>query len=267
MTIVYVTTGAWGTGTGTPNSAAQVDGNFYDVDQRIVALNADLAEGKRIDFVTYTSNSMTFHFTDETSQVIPLPVATFTYVGTWANDTPYGPGHLLTAANGFWQVLESHTTPPWPAPFDPNATDETTDQNPLYQLWMPLTYLNYDAAIFVPGSIQRAADELLFLGINNRPMRLGAGDAHAYAYLDVGNDGTGATDIIVSIEKNGTEVGTITFPAGGEIDTSGGQVGEFSIPADVEFAEGDHYALRVTQSDNAEPASLSVTLPFIRTDI
>jgi hypothetical protein len=52
MTITYVTTGPWGAGTGTPNSAAQVDGNFYDVDQRIVALNADLAEGKRIDSVT-----------------------------------------------------------------------------------------------------------------------------------------------------------------------------------------------------------------------
>ena len=89
MTIVYVTTGAWGAGTGTPNSAAQVDGNFYDVDQRIVDLDADLAEGKRIDTVTYTSNSMTFHFTDGTSQVIPLPVATLQYVGPWTNSTPY----------------------------------------------------------------------------------------------------------------------------------------------------------------------------------
>ena len=267
MTITYVTTGAWGAGTGAPNSAAQVDGNFYDVDQRIVALNADLAEGKRIDTVTYASNSMTFHFTDATSQVIPLPVATFQYVGVWANETPYGPGHLFTAANGFWQVLESHTTPPYPAPFDPNATDETTDNNPLYQLWMPLTYLNYDAAIFVPGPIQRETNDLLFMGINNRPMQLAAGDAHAYAYLDAGNDGTGATDIIISIEKNGAEIGTITFPAGGDIDTAGGQVGAFNIPAATDFAEGDRYALRVTQSDNSEPAGLSVTLPFVRTDI
>jgi hypothetical protein len=88
MTIVYVTAGAWGGGTGTPNSAAQVDGNFYDVDQRIVDLVADVAEGKRIDTVTYTTNSMTFHFTDGSSQVIPLPVATLTYVGTWTNSTP-----------------------------------------------------------------------------------------------------------------------------------------------------------------------------------
>jgi hypothetical protein len=258
MTIVYVTTGAWGAGTGAPNSAAQVDGNFYDVDQRIVALNADLAEGKRIDTVTYSSSSMTFHFTDGTTQVIPLPVATFTYAGTWQNATPYTPGHLFTAANGFWQVLRSHTTPASPAPFDPNATDGT---NPLYAFWMPLTYLNYDAAIFVPGTIQRAVDDLLFMGINNRTMQLSAGDEHAYAYLDVGNDAVGATDIILSIEKNGTEIGTITFVAGG------GQVGAFDIPATTDFAEGDHYALRVTQSNNAAPAGLSVTLPFVRTDI
>jgi hypothetical protein len=267
MTIVYVTTGAWGAGTGTPNSAAQVDGNFYDLDQRVVALNADLAEGKRIESVTYSSNAMTFHYTDGTSQVIPLPVATFTYVGQWTNDTPYAPGHLFTAGNGFYQVLEPHTSPPWPAPFDPEATDGSTDQNPLYGLWMPLRDVNYDAAIFVPGSIQRAANELLFVGIANRTMNLGAGNAHAYAYLDAGNEGTGATDVIVSIEKNRTEIGTITFVAGGEIDTAGGQVGAFNIPAATDFAEGDTYALRITQSDNAGPSGLSVTLPFIRTDI
>jgi hypothetical protein len=267
MTIVYVTTGAWGSGTGTPNSAAQVDGNFYDVDQRVVDLDAALAEGKRIDTVTYTDSSMTFHFTDGTTQVIPLPVATLEYVGAWTNSTPYQRGQMIVADNGFYQVLESHTTPPPPATFDPNATDGSTAGDPLYQLWMPIRDVNYDAAIFVPGSIQRAAGELLFQGIANRTMNLGTGNANAYAYLDVGNDSTGATDVILSIEKNRTEVGTITFGAGGEIDTAGGQVGEFTILVATDFAEGDYYGLRVTQSDNAEPSGLSVTLPFIRTDI
>jgi hypothetical protein len=265
MTIVYVSTGAWGIGTGTPNSAAQVDGNFYDLDQRIIGLVADVAEGKRIDTVTYAPNSMTFHFTDGTSQVIPLPVATFKYIGDWMNAQSYMRGHLFTAANGFYQVLQAHTTPPWPAPFDPNALD--VDDNPLYALWMPLRDVNYDAAIFAPGSIQRQPNELIFLGIANRTMRLGAGDEDAYAYLDVGNDSTGATDIILSIEKNGTEIGTITFAANGEIDSGGGQAGNFTILAATDFAEGDRYALRVTQSDNAVPSGLSVTLPFIRTDI
>lgn len=267
MTIVYVTTGVWGAGSGTPNSAAQVDGNFYDVDQRLVDMVADLAEGKRIDTVTYASNSMTFHFTDGTSQVIPLPVATLEYVGPWMNSVPYIRGQLITADNGFYQVLQDHTTPAAPATFDPNATDGSTDNNPLYQLWMPINDVNYDAAIFVPGNIQRAAGELLFQGIANRTMRLGSGDERAYAYLEAGNDSTGATDVIFSIERNGTELGTITFAAGGDVDSDGGQVGEFNVPAVTNFAEGDRYALRVTQSDNAEPAGLSVTLPFVRTDI
>jgi hypothetical protein len=265
MTIVYVTTGSWGAGTGTPNSAAQVDGNFYDLDQRVVDLTGDLAEGKRIDTVTYTSSSMTFHFTDGTSQVIELPIATLAYVGEWANATPYSRNQMVSATSGFYQVLEDHVTPPWPAPFDPNATDESTANNPLYQLWMPLHDINYDAAIFAPGSIQRNPGELIFVGIANRPMRLGSGDAGAYAYLDVGNDGTGASNIILSIEKNRVEIGTITFAVGADIDTAGGQAGSFNIPAAADFVEGDTYALRVTQSGNAMPSGLSVTLPFIRT--
>jgi hypothetical protein len=263
MTIVYVTTGAWGTGTGTPNSAAQVDGNFYDVDQRIVDLNADLAEGKRIDSVTYTDTSMTFHFTDGTTQTIPLPIAVITYVGQWTNSTPYIRGQMVSVRGlGMFQVLVDHTTPAVPAAFDPNATDGSG--NPLYSFWMPLYDINYDAAIFVPGTIQRAPDELLFQAVANRSMRLSTANGHAYAYLDVGI-ATG-TNIILSVQKNRAEIGTITFTAGSGIDTDGGQPGAFLV-TDTDFAEGDTYAIRVTQSANAAPSGLSLTLPFLRTDI
>ena len=267
MTIVYVTTGAWGAGTGTPNGAAQVDGNFYDIDQRIVALNADLAEGKRIDSVTYTSNSMTFHFTDGTTQVIPLPIATLTFVGEWLNSMPLIRGNMFSFRGlGIYQTLIDHVTPPTPELFNPNATDPDSG-DPLYALWMPLRDVNYDAAIFVPGSIQREPGELLFQGIANRSMVLPAGNDRAYAYLDIGNGASGATDIILSIKQNGVEIGTITFAAGSGLDTDGGQTGVFSIPGDAVFIESDRYAIRVTQSDNAAPAGLSVTLPFLRTDI
>jgi hypothetical protein len=149
--------------------------------------------------------------------------------------------------------------------FDPAATDGSG--NPLYSFWMPLYDVNYDAAIFVPGSIQREPDEVLFQAVANRTMRLTTGSGHSYAYLDIGNDGTGATDIILSIQHNRIEIGTITFAAGGEIDSDGGQSGTFIMPTFADFAEGDTYAIRVTQSDNAEPSGLSVTLPFLRTDI
>jgi len=259
MTVIYVTSGAWGAGVGAPLSAADVDGNFYDLDQRIVALNADLDEGKRIESVTYTSNSMTFHFTDGTTQVIPLPIATLEFVGEWTNSTPYTRGHMISGGGlGIFQVLQDHTTPAPPATFDPNAT---ADGDPLYQLWMPLRDVNYDAAVFVSGSIMRDAGALLFQGIANRSMRLPAGTEACFAFLEAGNDGAGATDVILSIQKNSTEIGTITFPAGG------GQDGTFAIAAETNFGIGDRYAIRVTASDNAEPSDLSITLPFLRTDI
>ena len=253
MTVVYVTTGAWGAGTGTPNSAAQVDGNFYDVDQRIVGLTADMAEGKRIDHISYTSNSMTVHYTDGSSEVIPLPIATLSLVGAWTNSTTYLRGNMVSTANGIWQVLQDHTTPPPPAPFDPNAVDGSS--NPLYQLWVPLLDINYDAAIFVPGSVQRTVGELMYQGIANRPMQLPLGNDGCYGYLGVG---TGSNAIILSIQKNTTEIGTITFASGG------GHTGVFSIPANADFVAGDRYALRVTQSIDAAPSDLSVTLPFLR---
>jgi len=260
MTIVYVTTGAWGAGTGTPNSAEQVDGNFYDLDQRVVGLVGDLAEGKMIDSVSYTSNSFTLHFTDATSQTIPLPIASLAYVGAWLPSTSYLRGQLISASGGLYQVLQDHTSS---TTFDPGATQ---GGNPLYALLMPTRDVNYDAAIYVPGSIQRDVDELVVQFIANRTMRLPAGNAGAFAYLEVGASGTGASDIVLSIEKNRVEIGTVTFTAG-ELDTAGGAEGDIAIPAEASFAEGDRYAIRVTQSDNADAADLSIPLPFIRTDI
>lgn len=261
-TIVYVTSGAWGAGTGTPNSAAQVDGSFYNLDQRVVGLVADLAEGKRIDTVDYSSNSMTFHYTDGTSQVIPLPIATLELVGEWLPLHFYLRGNMVTVTPlGIFQVLQDHTSA---ATFDANAVDGSS--NPLYQMWMPLHDINYDAAVFVPGSIQRTPDELLWQGVANRAMKLPPGNDSCYGYLGTGNDAVGATDITFSIEKNSVEIGTITFIAGDTIDAEGGQLGVFSIPVQADFVAGDRYALRVTQSDNTEPADLSVTLPFVRMD-
>ena len=210
---------------------------------------------------------MTFHFTDGTSQVIPLPIAVMTYVGQWTNSTPYSHGQMVSVRGsrhvpGAGAITRRRRLP---APFDPNAIDGSG--NPLYAFWMPLYDVNYDAAIFVPGSVQRDPGELLFQAVVNRTMRLVSGNAHAYAYLDVGNAGTGATDLILSIQKNRVQIGTITFAAGGSLDSDGGQAGAFNIPATIDFAEGDAWAIRITQSDNAEPSGLSITLPFLRTDI
>ena len=73
MTIVFVTTGPWGSGTGAPNSAAQVDGNFYDVDQRIVGLSADVAVCERSGGPAVDAVRMT-RFHDSTNAAFAVPV-------------------------------------------------------------------------------------------------------------------------------------------------------------------------------------------------
>lgn len=271
MAVTYVTTGAWGAGTGTPNSAAQVDTNFYTVAQSVAAVASNLASGKMLDPgnpITTAGSSATFHFTDATTLVIGLPIATMSYAGQWANSTPYVAGQLVSArGRGLYQVLVDHTTPDSPATFDPDAVTDDTDADPLYSFWLPLYDVNYDAAIFVPGSVQRDVNDVLFQAVAGRSMQFTTDDGHAYAYLDVGNNETGAADIILSIQVNRVEVGTITFEANGTIDGDGGQLGAFNVPSATDIAEGDIYSVRVTQSDNSTPSGLSITLPFVRTDI
>lgn len=263
MTIAYVTAGAWGAGTGSPLPAATVDGNFYTVALDIAALQAAVAVGKRISSVSYTASSFTFTFTDATTQVIPLPVADLTLVGEWTPLTPYTRAQMVTVRGlGTFRILEDHTSA---ATFDPNATDGSTDDAPLYQLWLPSGDINYDVAPFVPGSIARDLGDLFFQFKAPRSMTLPAGDDGAYAYLETALDG-GDADTILSLQKNGTQVGTITFTGAGG-DTDGGQEGTISIAADVSLIAGDLFAIRVTQSTTAVGADLSITLPFVRTDI
>jgi len=159
VTIYYVTDGPWGTGTGVVHTAARADGIVYDLDQRIVGLTGDLAEGKRIESVSYTDTSITFTYTDSTSDTIPLPVLTLQYVGAWTPSTIYVRGNLFTdtATHGFYQVLQDHTSA---ATFDPNAT---LGGNPLYALWMPL-YDTLESLTDVDVSAAASGDILVFNG-------------------------------------------------------------------------------------------------------
>lgn len=258
----YVTTGAWGAGTGTPLPAATVDGNFYGHEIRLDALEAP-GVGKLIASTSFTANSITFTYTNATSDVVPLPVADLQLVGEWTPLTLYQRANMVSVRGlGVFRVLEDHTSA---ATFDPNATDGSTDDTPLYQLWLPNGDINYDVAPFVPGAISRSPGDLFFQFKAPRSMTLPSGDDGAYAYLETALDGGDAATIL-SLEKNGAEVGTITFTAGTG-DTDGGQEGIISIAADVDLITGDRFAIRVTQSTTVVGSDLSITLPFLRTDI
>lgn len=268
MTITYRTAGPWGAGQGADLTAAQVDTNFYDLLQQITTLSADIPDGVLIDTadpVDVQPAFFKFNFTDSSqSEPIPLPVATFVPAGEWANSTPYARNNVITVRKfGTYLVLQDHVTPPPPATFDPAAA---AGGNPLYSQIAPYLDVNYDISVSVPGTLQRSPDELLAQVAVVRDFHVLTGAADAFAYLDMAiGDITAGVNIVISIENNRAEIGTITFVAG-DSDTGGGQAGALVWPGDVFFLQGDIIGFRVVTSEDSAAASLVVGIPGVRDD-
>ncbi|TIM09126.1 hypothetical protein [Mesorhizobium sp.] len=101
MTIVYRTTGAWGVGQGYNLTALQVDGNFYDLDQRIQAIEDNPPEPVNISNITVVGTQMTIYLEDATVfGPFTLPQANFrpSVVATVATNT-HAP--VLADANSY----------------------------------------------------------------------------------------------------------------------------------------------------------------------
>jgi hypothetical protein len=271
MTVIFRNDGAWGIGKGSRLTSLEIDNNFWTLVQQIEDLVSTAGgAGKLITSTTYSGNVLTFHYSDSSSDAIPLPWAKLNFPAVpWTNSILLAYLDVIVAPDGsLFVVLQPHTTPAPPAPFDPNATDDGTPTGkPLYALMLPARDVNYDVAGFTPGNLQREPGELFLQYIAPRDMRMIAGlGGEAWAYLGTAiEQSTGAVDIVLSIEKNGGEIGTITFTAG-EQDTAGGQDGAIVFLADVAFTGGDRIAIRVAQSQDPVAADLSITLPALRTE-
>jgi hypothetical protein len=61
MTTTYRTAGAWGAGKGSNLTAAEVDGNFYGLDQRIADLEGNPPAPNEISNITVTGTQMTIY--------------------------------------------------------------------------------------------------------------------------------------------------------------------------------------------------------------
>lgn len=122
MTIVYVTSGPWGPGQGQPLSAAQADGNFYDHELRIEAIEL-LSPGVGISTITQpTPNTIKITLTSGANFTFTLPTLTLNFRGAWLPSTHYAPFDVFEVASllSVYMVLVDHTSA---ATFDPNATD------------------------------------------------------------------------------------------------------------------------------------------------
>jgi len=132
MTVVFRTDIGAYTGKGSPLTKEEVDGNFHD----LLTRTTDIENGVEFacESVDYTGASITFNWSDDTSSgPFMLPVATFHAVGEWLNSMPLSYLDVFTVTGtGTFLTLVDHTTPAYPAPFDPAAVSDDTAGDPLY---------------------------------------------------------------------------------------------------------------------------------------
>lgn len=126
MPLLYRTTDndKWGVGKGAPLTAAEVDLNFWQLDQRITAALEELGSPVSIESISVENGLMYITLTDETILgPYILPVAAFQERGNWANETEYFLNDLITDLTGLYRVLIPHTSAALPAVFNPNLLD------------------------------------------------------------------------------------------------------------------------------------------------
>ena len=159
MAIVYRTAGAWGPGIGQNLSAAQVDGNFRHLDQRMTGLEDSPPQAVSISNVTSTGATMTVHLTDgSTIGPLVLPVAAFYVHGEWQPNTLYALNDVFRHDNATYAVRVEHTSA---ATFNPDRviSGETVYQLMTYGfefrgLWQPTTaYRAYDFVRDAGGNV------------------------------------------------------------------------------------------------------------------
>lgn len=272
MTIVFKNDDTrWGVGTGAgvggKITSLQGDENNYEFLTRIAALeDADGPVSIASIEVGSNGNTITVNLTDgSTAGPFALPVAMINPVGEWQPSTHYNYLDLFNVrAQGVYLVLIEHISD---TEFDPEATDGTTDNNPLYQLWAPLRDIDYDVGFSIMGSIEGSTSrDLLAQYVLPRSIVMSAGLDGAYAFLAVA---TNTEDLDLSIEKNGDEIGTIVFSPGvGLQGTDGtGQFATITFLSEVSFVAGDRIAIRGPTSTDLSASDLSITLPATRTDL
>lgn len=118
MTITYRGAGAWGAGKGSNLTAAEVDGNFYDLNQRLNTLEAALPAANDIASFDLAGNQLSITLEDDTVfGPKTLTASQFTFRGNWAAAVAYAYLDVVRATGGTYVVNIPHTSS---ATFDPD---------------------------------------------------------------------------------------------------------------------------------------------------
>lgn len=120
MTITYRTTGAWGAGKGANLTAAEVDGNFHDLNTRVTAVESNPAAPVEISNITSSGSALTVTMDNgDTYGPLVLPVAAFVFRGWWEASTVYNKNDIVVDNYIVYYVSTQHTSA---ATFDAGRT-------------------------------------------------------------------------------------------------------------------------------------------------
>jgi hypothetical protein len=236
----------WGAGKGANLTPHEVDENFWDLLQRLLAVEENPAQPAQIGDIQIVGNAMTITLDDGVTTFGPflLPQAAFNYTGDFQALHTYAVYDFLTANDGLYMVRLAHTSA---SSFDPAAT---TGGDPVYKLIMPFPNL-YDLGLFFPGApgFGIASGGAMFAFVANRAFYLPSGLTGSIARLETATTGA----LSFSIRKNGTEIGTVEFAASAT-------AGTFTFPSSVQFASGDR--LRVLRDSMIDTTAADFSINF-----
>lgn len=117
---IYRTSGAWGAGKGSDLTPAEVDGNFYGIDQRVAYLEDNPTAAIYPVSASMDGSTYTIGYSNDTEFSVIWEMPRPRYRGPWAPDTSYlAIDYFLSPEGGFGAVLKDHVSA---ATFDWNAT-------------------------------------------------------------------------------------------------------------------------------------------------
>lgn len=251
--IIYRTTGPWGAGKGADLTPPEVDGNFYDIDQRIATAIENMPQPVSVDHVEMIGSTFTVHLTNgQVDGPFEIPFATLTSRGPWGPGVEYNRLDYVFHAGTGYIVLVSHLSPP---SFDPLYEVEGT---PAYAVAIPAPDQVYDLGFFNRGLVG-GDDALLFRSVASRPIRFATTQHDSQASV-----GTAFADAVAPPAT----LAVFYIPAGGGSEEQFATItfdqlataGVVEIISDRAFNVGDILEVRAPPVQDSAAADLSVTL-------
>ena len=242
MTLTFRTVGAWGAGKGSNLDPSEIDNNFWEIAQEIVALqNAASGAANGIASMTVNGTQMSIFLTDGTELgPFTIPVLTFRWRGEWQPSTSYAELDVVkVTGTGIFMVQVATTSN---ATFD--ATETAGDTLVYFQL-----FGSVDALLSTLGDVQitdiQSGDILHWIAQDERwenvqpgdmafqnsnavaitggtitglPTPVDPADAVNKAYVDALPDGASAADGTVMANISGAIAASIPTPLSDVLD-------------------------------------------------